>query len=245
MSTNLKKKQAMHSLKSRFEQICKLEDNISALQKELEACTDTSERQDIQKRFDTSVKKTVGEFKTIFAEGPLSEETFFKAKTLYEEVGQSNSKIEWLYSMMLYLDLEEKDASEISETPFSGKDIAYIPELAAANVTHNPKEQLEIMNNIAESLRDHVSTTLSTFEALLADTPTTAIGDDAEIFPGEPVARLSEYIALMKKLQSGDMQGACVAAGIDMMQFSQVSQRWAMRLASDTELAMKFGRLMS
>lgn len=70
-------------------------------------------------------------------------------------------------------------------------------------------------------------------------------GSDPELFPGQPVARLSEYVKLMRMAQSGQIMQAMSALGLDMNTYAQVMQRWGQKLATDSSLAMRFAQLLS
>ena len=68
---------------------------------------------------------------------------------------------------------------------------------------------------------------------------------DPVVFPGQPLARLSDYVRLMKGMQSGDMQGALARAGLDMMSYGRVAQAWGAKLATDPVLTAKFSAMMA
>ena len=70
-----------------------------------------------------------------------------------------------------------------------------------------------------------------------------AQGDDPEIFPGSPVSRLSDYVKIIKGMQSGNM-GVLAEYGLDMMQYATISQAWAPKLA-DPKISMKFSEMMA
>ncbi len=67
---------------------------------------------------------------------------------------------------------------------------------------------------------------------------------DPEVFPGQPVARLSDYVGLMKSMQSGDMMGALSRYGLDMGSYSQVAMAWGQKLQADPMLNAKFNQMM-
>ncbi len=67
---------------------------------------------------------------------------------------------------------------------------------------------------------------------------------DPLVFPGQPVAKLSDYVAILKGMQTGDMMGALGRYGLDMMSYSGVAQAWGAKLASDPVLTEKFSRMM-
>ncbi|MCH9684338.1 MAG: hypothetical protein K0V04_23085 [Deltaproteobacteria bacterium] len=76
-----------------------------------------------------------------------------------------------------------------------------------------------------------------------------AAGDGGEpdptVFPGQPVARLSDYVGLMKHMQGGDFNGALAAYGLDMGTYSLVMQAWGTKLGVDPSLNAKFGQMMA
>lgn len=68
---------------------------------------------------------------------------------------------------------------------------------------------------------------------------------DPVVFPGQRVARLSDYVGLMKGMQSGNMMGALGQYGLDMMGYASVATAWGQRLAQDAVLNAKFGQMMA
>ena len=67
---------------------------------------------------------------------------------------------------------------------------------------------------------------------------------DPMVFPGQPVARLSDYVRLMKVMQTGNMMGALAQYGLDMMSYAQVATAWGQKLAADPVLNAKFSQMM-
>src|SRR5205823_2088364 len=67
---------------------------------------------------------------------------------------------------------------------------------------------------------------------------------DPIVFPGQRVARLSDYVGIMKGMQTGNMMGALAAYGLDMMSYGAVAQAWAAKMTSDPVLTDKFTRMM-
>jgi hypothetical protein len=67
---------------------------------------------------------------------------------------------------------------------------------------------------------------------------------DPEVFPGQPVAKLSDYVRLMKGMQTGDMMGALGQFGLDMGTYSQVMAAWGQKLQADPTLNAKFSQMM-
>jgi tetratricopeptide (TPR) repeat protein len=68
---------------------------------------------------------------------------------------------------------------------------------------------------------------------------------DPTVFPGQKVARLSQYVGLMKGMQTGDMTGALKRAGLDMNEYMQVAQAWGLKFATDPLLTAKFQQMMT
>jgi tetratricopeptide (TPR) repeat protein len=67
---------------------------------------------------------------------------------------------------------------------------------------------------------------------------------DPVVFPGQRVARLSDYVAIMKGMQNGDMLAVLNRAGLDMPAYVQVASMWGQRLATDTSLSAKYTAMM-
>lgn len=67
---------------------------------------------------------------------------------------------------------------------------------------------------------------------------------DEIVFPGEKVAKLSDYVKIMKKMQTGDMNGALQPYGLDIMSWGQVATAWGMKMASDQMLTQKFSKML-
>jgi tetratricopeptide (TPR) repeat protein len=79
-----------------------------------------------------------------------------------------------------------------------------------------------------------------------ADVAAGNAGDpDPEVFPGQRVARLSDYVRILKGMQTGNMMGALAQYGLDMMSYGQVAQAWAAKMAADPTLTDKFSRMMN
>lgn len=68
---------------------------------------------------------------------------------------------------------------------------------------------------------------------------------DPLVFPGQKLAKLSDYVGLMKAMQGGDMNGALGKYGLDMGAYMQAAQAWGIKLASDPVLTAKFGQMMA
>jgi len=67
---------------------------------------------------------------------------------------------------------------------------------------------------------------------------------DPMVFEGQAVARLSDYVAILKGMQAGDMNGALARYGLDMKSYAQVATAWGAKLAANPVLTAKFHRLM-
>jgi tetratricopeptide (TPR) repeat protein len=72
-------------------------------------------------------------------------------------------------------------------------------------------------------------------------------GGDADpvVFPGQKLAKLSDYVGLMKGMQSGDMAGALKRYGLDMASYGAAAQAWGIKLATDPLLTAKFSKMMT
>jgi hypothetical protein len=68
---------------------------------------------------------------------------------------------------------------------------------------------------------------------------------DPEVFPGQPLSRLSDYARIMKGAQSGKLMAVLQAEGLDMTTYGQVGARWGKKLAEDAALAAKLQKLMT
>ena len=80
--------------------------------------------------------------------------------------------------------------------------------------------------------------------AVVARDPNQSADADPEVFPGSKLPRLSDYVAVMKGMQSGDMYGALAKYGLDMTSYGQLAMQWGQKLASDPTLSTQFSRLM-
>ncbi len=68
---------------------------------------------------------------------------------------------------------------------------------------------------------------------------------DPVVFPGQRVARLSDYVGLMKGMQAGNMMGALAQYGLDMMGYAAVATAWGQKMAADPTLNAKFAAMMA
>jgi len=77
--------------------------------------------------------------------------------------------------------------------------------------------------------------------------PAALEGDDADpvVFPGQAVAKLSDYVGILKGMQRGDMMGALARHGLDMVSYSNIASAWGAKLAADPVLTEKFTRMMT
>src|SRR5262249_49093224 len=82
--------------------------------------------------------------------------------------------------------------------------------------------------------------------AVTADQPAQPPPDagDPIVFPGASVAKLSEYVALVKSMQTGDMMGALSRAGLDMATYMTVATQWSQKLAQDASLNARYAQMM-
>ncbi len=67
---------------------------------------------------------------------------------------------------------------------------------------------------------------------------------DPVVFPGQRVAKLSDYVGIMKGMQTGNMMGALAKYGLDMMSYGSVATAWGAKMAADPTLTEKFNRMM-
>jgi hypothetical protein len=67
---------------------------------------------------------------------------------------------------------------------------------------------------------------------------------DPVVFPGQRVARLSDYVGILKGMQTGNMMGALAQYGLDMMSYGSVATAWGAKMAADPTLTEKFNRMM-
>lgn len=68
---------------------------------------------------------------------------------------------------------------------------------------------------------------------------------DPTVFPGKPLAKLSDYVGMMKKMQGGDFNGALSAYGLTMATYSQVAQAWGTKFGTDPSLNAKMAAMMA
>jgi hypothetical protein len=68
---------------------------------------------------------------------------------------------------------------------------------------------------------------------------------DPLVFPGQRVQRLSDYVRILKGMQTGNMMGALAQYGLDMMSYGQVATAWGAKMAADPVLTEKFSKMMN
>ncbi|MBN1609716.1 MAG: hypothetical protein JW940_23995 [Polyangiaceae bacterium] len=67
---------------------------------------------------------------------------------------------------------------------------------------------------------------------------------DPVVFPGQPVARLSDYVGILKGMQTGNT-GVLGRYGLDWMSYGSVAAAWGAKMAADPMLTEKFNRMMA
>jgi tetratricopeptide (TPR) repeat protein len=67
---------------------------------------------------------------------------------------------------------------------------------------------------------------------------------DPVVFPGQRVARLSDYVRIMKGMQSGNPMGVLAQMGLDMQAYGQVATQWGQAMQRDPSLVHKFHAMM-
>ncbi len=67
---------------------------------------------------------------------------------------------------------------------------------------------------------------------------------DPVVFPGQRVAKLSDYVRIMKGMQTGNPMGALAQMGLDMQSYGQVAMQWAQAMQRDPSLVAKYQRMM-
>ncbi|MCB9598574.1 MAG: hypothetical protein H6719_38015, partial [Sandaracinaceae bacterium] len=68
---------------------------------------------------------------------------------------------------------------------------------------------------------------------------------DPVVFPGERVAKLSDYVSILRDMQKGDMNGALARFGLDMASYTTVATAWGAKMAADPVLTEKFHRMLA
>lgn len=67
---------------------------------------------------------------------------------------------------------------------------------------------------------------------------------DPIVFPGQPVARLSDYVGILRGMQAGNL-GILAQYGVDMMGYGSIAAAWGAKMAADPVLTEKFNRMMT
>lgn len=70
---------------------------------------------------------------------------------------------------------------------------------------------------------------------------------DREVFPGQPVAKVSEYVRMVRGLRSDEAQRkeALTALGLELGDFGEVMQRWTRAMMEDHGLGREVARAMN
>jgi len=68
--------------------------------------------------------------------------------------------------------------------------------------------------------------------------------DDPIVFPNEKISRLSDYVGLLKAMQTGDPMSALASHGLDMAAYAPLANMWSQRLHGDQVLTDKFQKMM-
>ena len=68
---------------------------------------------------------------------------------------------------------------------------------------------------------------------------------DPVVFPNQPFPRLSDYVRIMKALQSGNPVGGLTQLGLTMQAYGPIAMRWTQAMQRDPTLVAKFQRLMT
>ena len=120
--------------------------------------------------------------------------------------------------------LDIKRAIEMEAMGVTGQEVAALDQIRDGNMDmhHRMAQQQQAQREVAESNDD----------------------PDPEVFEGQRVARLSDYVSILKGMQAGDMNGALGRYGLDMMSYGSVAQAWGAKMAADPALTEKFHRMM-
>ncbi len=68
---------------------------------------------------------------------------------------------------------------------------------------------------------------------------------EPELFPGQPLPRLTDYVRLMRGLQADEVEAALQDAGLSLETYPAAAERWGKALAGDAALAKRFEELMA
>ncbi len=104
----------------------------------------------------------------------------------------------------------------------------------------------EFKRRMSMSAEQPIAAKVEAFQQIYQQIDDGAAGDpDPELFPGTPLARLSDYVRATKALQSGDPMGALSRLGIDMMSFGQMAGQWGVAMQTDPTLAAKYSKMLT
>jgi hypothetical protein len=65
------------------------------------------------------------------------------------------------------------------------------------------------------------------------------------VFPGTAIPRLSDYVRVIKAMQSGNPVAALGKLGIDMGTYGQLAAAWGQKMAQDPALGAAFAKRMT
>lgn len=79
------------------------------------------------------------------------------------------------------------------------------------------------------------------------DSAPDGVARDREVFPGQPVARVSEYVRMVRGLRSDRVKRkeALAALGIELADFGEVMQRWTRAMMEDHGLGREVAKAMN
>jgi tetratricopeptide (TPR) repeat protein len=111
-----------------------------------------------------------------------------------------------------------------------------------------PRERLDQLINERTARRPGQAPSAQQVQAAQvaqAAVQTGAAGDpDPLVFPGSKLPKLSDYVRVMKGMQSGNMMGTLSQAGLDMQTYGQLAMMWGQKMAADPVLTAKFTKMM-
>jgi hypothetical protein len=128
----------------------------------------------------------------------------------------------------------------------------HLPDLDAATALHlaDQEQRLADAKPAASSvlscrLDPPLGAVLAAASLPLVPPPIAAADPDPVVFPGQPIARLSDYVGLMQAMQTGNMHGALAQYGLDMTAYAAVTAAWTQRLGLDPTLNGRYAQLMA
>lgn len=114
---------------------------------------------------------------------------------------------------------------------------------AAMDATPALRERvLEVQRALAVDERPLGTMELPKAQASVRPKQASAEDDDPTVFPGQPVAKLSDYVEMLESLRRGDIMGTLKRYGLDVESYARVARAWFDRLAADPALNEKFER---